>query len=53
MPLVCNAAFIELTSQTNHQEFWGTQEYYWVFSTVNGGRIIEADLFEGLRGEQQ
>jgi LmbE family N-acetylglucosaminyl deacetylase len=28
---------------------WGTQEFYRVFSTVNGGRRRESDLFEGLR----
>jgi LmbE family N-acetylglucosaminyl deacetylase len=28
---------------------WGTQEFYRVFSAVNGGRKRETDLFEGLR----
>ena len=33
-----------------HQRFlWGTQEFYRVFSAVNGGRARETDLFEGLR----
>jgi len=33
-----------------HQRaLWGTQEFYRVFSSVNGGRAREADLFEGLR----
>ena len=33
-----------------HQRFlWGTQEFYRVFSTVNGGRARESDLLEGLR----
>lgn len=36
-----------------HRELWGTQEYYRVFSTVNGGRRIEADLFEGLRSSRE
>lgn len=32
-----------------HQRFlWGTQEFYRVFSTVNGGRARESDLFEGI-----
>lgn len=32
-----------------HQRFlWGTQEFYRVFSTVNGGRARETDLFEGV-----
>jgi len=28
---------------------WGRQEFYRVFSSVNGGRKLETDLFEGLR----
>ena len=32
-----------------HMAIWGVQEYYRVFSTVNGGRKVETDLFEGLR----
>ena len=28
---------------------WGSQQFYRVFSTVNGGRKAETDLFEGLR----
>jgi LmbE family N-acetylglucosaminyl deacetylase len=33
-----------------HQRFlWGTQEFYRVFSAVNGGRTRESDLLEGLR----
>ena len=31
-----------------HAELWGTQEYYRVFSAVNGGRELETDLFAGL-----
>jgi len=27
---------------------WGRQSFYRVFSTVNGGRTREADLFEGI-----
>jgi LmbE family N-acetylglucosaminyl deacetylase len=41
---------LEKLSPEHHQELWGTQEYYRVFSSVNGGRAIETDLFEGLRG---
>lgn len=33
----------------DHELFWGTQDYYRVFSLVNGGRAQERDLFEGLR----
>ena len=33
-----------------HQRaLWGTQEFYRVFSAVNGGRARETDVFEGLR----
>jgi LmbE family N-acetylglucosaminyl deacetylase len=33
----------------HHRALWGTQEFYRVFSHVNGGRARESDLFEGLR----
>lgn len=33
----------------HHEALWGWQSYYRVFSTVNGGRDRESDLFEGLR----
>lgn len=33
----------------DHKALWGPQEYYRVFSLVNGGRERERDLFEGLR----
>jgi LmbE family N-acetylglucosaminyl deacetylase len=32
-----------------HERLWGTECFYRVFSTVNGGRTREHDLFEGLR----
>jgi LmbE family N-acetylglucosaminyl deacetylase len=32
-----------------HEGLWGFQTFYRVFSTVNGGRELESDLFEGLR----
>ena len=32
-----------------HQVLWGRQTFYRVFSTVNGGRAVESDLFDGLR----
>ena len=41
---------LENLSAEHHRALWGTQEYYRVFSNVNGGRTIETDLFEGLRG---
>jgi LmbE family N-acetylglucosaminyl deacetylase len=33
----------------HHKALWGSQEFYRVFSLVNGGRTREADLFAGLR----
>jgi LmbE family N-acetylglucosaminyl deacetylase len=33
----------------HHRALWGSQEFYRVFSLVNGGRTLETDLFEGLR----
>lgn len=32
----------------HHQNLWGSQTYYRLFSLVNGGRQPEQDLFEGL-----
>jgi LmbE family N-acetylglucosaminyl deacetylase len=37
-------------SPEHHEALWGWQSFYRVFSTVNGGRAKESDLFEGLRG---
>lgn len=42
---------LEHLSEENHRALWGSQEFYRVFSTVNGGRVTETDLFEGLRGD--
>ncbi|MEW5874351.1 MAG: PIG-L deacetylase family protein [Candidatus Zixiibacteriota bacterium] len=36
-------------SDEHHAGLWGSQEFYRVFSSVNGGRRRETDLFEGLR----
>jgi LmbE family N-acetylglucosaminyl deacetylase len=36
-------------SSESHEALWGWQSFYRVFSTVNGGRARESDLFEGLR----
>jgi LmbE family N-acetylglucosaminyl deacetylase len=36
-------------SDEHQRGLWGTQEFYRVFSAVNGGRTRETDLFEGLR----
>jgi LmbE family N-acetylglucosaminyl deacetylase len=40
-----------LESLTDEQQItlWGSQEFYRVYSSVTGGRMLERDLFEGLR----
>jgi LmbE family N-acetylglucosaminyl deacetylase len=40
---------LEHLSEEQQAALWGTQEFYRVYSTVNGGRKKETDLFEGLR----
>jgi LmbE family N-acetylglucosaminyl deacetylase len=40
---------LEQLSEEHQRSLWGTQEFYRVFSSVNGGREQESDLFEGLR----
>jgi LmbE family N-acetylglucosaminyl deacetylase len=35
----------------DHMAIWGKQSFYRAFSTVNGGRRPETDLFEGIRNE--
>ena len=40
---------LEHLSENDHKNLWGSQGFYRVFSTVNGGRKVEVDLFEGLR----
>ncbi|MEN8374319.1 MAG: PIG-L deacetylase family protein [Gemmatimonadota bacterium] len=42
------AALGELGEEHQHA-LWGLQEFYRVYSLVNGGRARETDLFEGLR----
>jgi LmbE family N-acetylglucosaminyl deacetylase len=36
-------------SPEHHEALWGQQSFYRAFSTVNGGRQRETDLFEGIR----
>ncbi|HUR19659.1 MAG TPA: PIG-L family deacetylase [Vicinamibacterales bacterium] len=36
-------------SAEHHEAVWGTQSFYRAFSHVNGGRVQETDLFEGIR----
>ena len=40
-------------SEEDHHRLWGCQEYYRVFSLVNGGRGEEHDLFEGIRTDDR
>ena len=40
---------LEALPEEHQRSLWGTQEFYRVFSAVNGGRVPESDLFEGLR----
>jgi LmbE family N-acetylglucosaminyl deacetylase len=35
-------------SPEHHKALWGRQSFYRVFSTVNGGRVRETDLFDGI-----
>jgi LmbE family N-acetylglucosaminyl deacetylase len=35
-------------SPDDHEALWGRQSFYRAFSTVNGGRAQETDLFEGI-----
>lgn len=47
------ATRLESVTEQEHHYLWGSQEYYRVFSLVNGGRREEHDLFEGLRSNEQ
>ncbi len=35
--------------EETHRRLWGDQGYYRAYSAVNGGRLLETDLFAGLR----
>jgi LmbE family N-acetylglucosaminyl deacetylase len=35
--------------EEHHRALWGSRGYYRAYSTINGGRQVERDLFEGLR----
>jgi LmbE family N-acetylglucosaminyl deacetylase len=43
-----DSAILQRVSEQEHLRIWGSQEYYRVFSLVNGGRKEEHDLFEGI-----
>ena len=45
--LAGDARLKELSS-AEHEALWGRQTFYRAFSTVNGGRICETDLFAGI-----
>ena len=40
---------LDQLSEEQQRALWGSQEFYRVYSAVNGGRKTETDLFEGLR----
>jgi len=40
---------LEQLTERQQRALWGSQEFYRAFSSVNGGRKLETDLFEGLR----
>jgi len=46
---VANYGTLGSLSPENHEGLWGWGTFYRVFSTVNGGRAREDDLFAGLR----
>jgi LmbE family N-acetylglucosaminyl deacetylase len=49
------AAYVRLRDLTpeHHQAVWGNQWFYRAFSTVNGGRTREHDLFEGIPDDRE
>jgi len=40
---------LQTIAADHHEALWGSQSFYRAFSTVNGGRTRELDLFEGIR----
>ena len=46
---IANFERLRELSAEQQETLWGRQTFYRVFSTVNGGRTREHDLFEGLR----
>ncbi|MFN8065689.1 MAG: PIG-L family deacetylase [Vicinamibacterales bacterium] len=41
-------ASLKALAPEQHEALWGQQSFYRAFSTANGGRVRETDLFEGL-----
>ncbi len=52
--IACHQSQMSVYAQLQHlsrehaEALWGVQSFYRVFSTVNGGRTRESDLFEGI-----
>jgi LmbE family N-acetylglucosaminyl deacetylase len=40
---------LETLTEDQQAALWGSQEFYRAYSSANGGRKMETDLFEGLR----
>lgn len=40
---------LEQLTEEHHRALWGSQKFYRAYSTVNGGKGIEANIFDGLR----
>lgn len=40
-------------SRDHHRILWGDQTFHRAMSTVNGGRTVETDVFEGLRDRDE
>ena len=47
------AALLDNQPEAIHQDLWGRQNLYRVYSLVNGGRKRETDLFEGICQDAQ
>ena len=45
---MANFKDLEKLPEETHKILWGSQEFFRVFSLVNGGRVRETDLFDGL-----
>jgi len=46
---IANYERLRHLSPEHHEALWGRQPLYRAYSTVNGGRARETDLFEGIR----
>ena len=40
---------LQAVAPEHHEALWGSQSFYRAYSTVNGGRTRETDLFAGIR----